>query len=523
MPINEKYEATKNILLESYDLLMQCDPIEEKDSIPDQKELLKQEQFIISICGAIKTGKSTFLNYLLFNGEETLPVDVTPETAKLAKIIKGPSKYAVVHFLSKTEWDEYKTSPEAKKDHGIADTLANLKISDYIHDAQHSIKLDDLKDLSKYISKDSILAPLVKSADIYVDEKVMNNIVVVDTPGLNDPCKARSEVTLNWVGRTDALIYIFNAKQAFTKQDVEFLDEYCSHIAPEKIILVLGQIDRAKFQEVQEYIGNLLKSDDFGKREYLKKPYPVSVMAAMLRKFPEKVKYADFYRDKITPELIEEEGYMPALEEAINSSLMASKGQSVLISHRNKINSLLSDTIIHIEAEIDHYNDKLDNHGKTEEEIEQKRKSVEKLARSIQQENERFEKEFDRKKTQTMKNLIVKEFERERQETRRSYEIQCQHKWQTFDICLANTPIFFRERIKNTVNNVLDHDGMTEFRDQINSLYEDTHNELKRQMDDYDLSYRGFKTPILNLQLIHDRIDEMVNTVLQREQLQNQC
>lgn len=105
MPINEKYDATKKVLLESYDLLMQCEHIEDKDSIPVQKEQLKQEQFIISVCGAIKTGKSTFLNYLLFNGEETLPVDVTPETAKLAKIIKGSSKHAVVHFLSKVEWE----------------------------------------------------------------------------------------------------------------------------------------------------------------------------------------------------------------------------------------------------------------------------------------------------------------------------------------------------------------------------------------------------------------------------------
>ena len=348
--------------------------------------------------------------------------------------------------------------------------------------------------------------------------------MVVDTPGLNDPCKARSDVTLNWVGKTDAMIYIFNTKQAFTKQDVEFLDEYCSHIMPEKIILVLGQSDRANFQEVQEYITNLINSEDFRKRGYLKKqkPYPISVMAAMLRNHPEKVKYADFYREKITPELIEEEGYMPALEEAINSSLMASKGQSVLVSHRNKIYSILRDTINHIEDEIARYNDRLDNYGKTKEEIEQKRKSVEKLAFSIQQESERFEKEFDRKKTEIVKNFITEKFERERQDTRKSYETQCHHYWKTFDICLANTPVFFREKIKNTVNSVLYDDCMTQFRDQINDICKDTHNQLKRQIDDYDLTFREFKTPILNLQLVHDRIDEMVNEVLQREKLQNQ-
>jgi len=130
MTINKEYEAKKQALLESYDLLMLCEHIDNKDDIKLQKEQLKQEKFIISICGAIKTGKTTLLNYLLFNGEEMLPVDVTPETAKLAKISKGSSKHAEVHFLSKAEWDEYKNTPDAKEDPEIAETLANLKISD---------------------------------------------------------------------------------------------------------------------------------------------------------------------------------------------------------------------------------------------------------------------------------------------------------------------------------------------------------------------------------------------------------
>ena len=73
MTINKEYEAKKQALLESYDLLMLCEHIDNKDDIKLQKEQLKQEKFIISICGAIKTGKTTLLNYLLFNGEE-MPV-----------------------------------------------------------------------------------------------------------------------------------------------------------------------------------------------------------------------------------------------------------------------------------------------------------------------------------------------------------------------------------------------------------------------------------------------------------------
>ena len=524
MTINKEYEAKKQALLESYDLLMLCEHIDNKDDIKLQKEQLKQEKLIISICGAIKTGKTTLLNYLLFNGEEMLPVDVTPETAKLAKISKGSSKHAEVHFLSKAEWDEYKNTPDAKEDPEIAETLANLKISDYIHDTPFSIKLYDLKDLTNYISKKSVLSPLVKNADIYIDEKVMDNIVVVDTPGLNDPCKARSEVTLNWVNKTDAMIYIMNTKQAFTKQDVDFLDEYCSHIAPEKIIIVLGQIDRANFQEVQKYIKNMSDSEDFSKRNYLKnhEPFPVSVMAAMLNKYPKKVEHAKFYQDKISPDLVKEEGYMPVLEKAINSSLMKSKGNSILNSHRNKVYSLLRDTISQIDDEIEIYKDKLDNYGKSKNEIEKKRISVEKIAQSIKEENENFEDDFDRIFLQDVENFITHKFEKERQDTIKYYETQCHNNWKKFYICLANTPVYFRERIKNTVSSVLFDNSMSQFRNQINSIYEETYNKLKLQMDDCDLCYRKFKKPILDLQKIHDRIDEMVNVELQKNILNNQ-
>lgn len=522
MAINEKYEASKKILLESYDLLMQCDPIIGKDSIPELKKLLKQEQFIISVCGAIKTGKSTLLNYLLFNGEETLPVNVTPETAKLAKIIKGPYKHAMVHFLSKAEWEEYKKTPNEQEI--IVGTIANIKISDYISDTPYSIKVDDLKELSKYISKESTLAPLVKNADIYVDEKVMDNIVVVDTPGLNDPCKARSEVTLNWVGKTDALIYIMNTKQAFTKQDVEFLDEYCSHIMPEKIILVLGQIDRANFQEVHEYIANLLNSEDFSKREYLrnKKPYPISVMAAMLKNYPEKVKDADFYRNKINHELISEEGYMPALEEAINSSLMSSKGRSVLISHRKKILSLLNDTINQLEDEIILHEDKLNNYGKTEKEIEEKRKLVEKLSQSIKETQDEFAHELERAKLKLIDNELCEEFDNARKEAKKAYKEKCQNLWNSFDICLINTPSFFRERIQSTANDILDHDMIKDFGEKMNNLIMNIDLKLKSQIVDYDLFRNNVRKPIFSLRLVHDRIEEMVKKIFQNDKLQEQ-
>ena len=58
---------------------MQCDAL--KDSLQD---IANQERLLrIGIVGSVKAGKSTFLNSLLFDGQEVLPRAATPMTASL--------------------------------------------------------------------------------------------------------------------------------------------------------------------------------------------------------------------------------------------------------------------------------------------------------------------------------------------------------------------------------------------------------------------------------------------------------
>ncbi|MBR4490846.1 dynamin family protein, partial [bacterium] len=79
---------------------------------------LKDDKFTISICGAVKAGKSTFLNSLLF-GREVLPAFDTPLTAKLTFIeYTDKPSYFTASFFSDEEWREYldSLSPEAESD-----------------------------------------------------------------------------------------------------------------------------------------------------------------------------------------------------------------------------------------------------------------------------------------------------------------------------------------------------------------------------------------------------------------------
>ena len=70
------------------------------DSIMEEGRNLR-----LGIVGEVKAGKSSFLNALLFEGEDILPKAPTPMTAALTKIGYSETPSAKIHFYSKTDWN----------------------------------------------------------------------------------------------------------------------------------------------------------------------------------------------------------------------------------------------------------------------------------------------------------------------------------------------------------------------------------------------------------------------------------
>ena len=73
-----------------------------------QKDITNAQQegrlLRIGIIGQIKRGKSSFLNSLLFNGEDILPKAATPMTAALTRISYSEHPEAAVEFYTMAEW-----------------------------------------------------------------------------------------------------------------------------------------------------------------------------------------------------------------------------------------------------------------------------------------------------------------------------------------------------------------------------------------------------------------------------------
>lgn len=253
------------------------------DSLNEQFSKAKSEPFTIAVCGDVKAGKSTFLNAIIF-GKNVLPTFETPSTAKLTFIKKTDknNSYFKANFYSKEEWDNVKNDLKEnfkdvykalEKNTELTATRNGIYECDCIEDTPKSVIVnEDLEKLNEYVSAideydDESCAgkftPYVKNVEIFIDDERLNDLQIVDTPGLNDPNLINSRETSDWINNAHAIIYIAKGK-GFDMPDFKFFQQFLSARGPKYRIIVQNQID-----DMNDYEESLLNMKKLGsKPEY---------------------------------------------------------------------------------------------------------------------------------------------------------------------------------------------------------------------------------------------------------------
>ena len=167
---------------------------------------LEAERFHLVVLGEFNHGKSTFVNALL--GQDVLPTGITPTTASINHVVYAETPNAHVKLLSGGDTD---IDPSQLKDWV---TVAGGHANDVAF-----VELGFPSDLLK------------------------NNVVLVDTPGVNDLNEQRAEVTYGYVPRADAVVFLLDAGQALKDSEREFLRSRVLESARDRLIFVLGKMD----------------------------------------------------------------------------------------------------------------------------------------------------------------------------------------------------------------------------------------------------------------------------------------
>lgn len=325
------------------------------ENVREVQENLEKQEFTISVCGQINAGKSSFLNYLLFNDKEVLPADDTPWTAKLTTVRYGEENSATVTYYSIKEWELLKNQKVAG-DEGVLTTyydeflkddvnkaaLEGLQVESFITSENKTVGGVALTELREYVSKGGRKTPFVKQVDIRVNNELARGVVFVDTPGINDRNELRSKVTEDWIKQSCAVIYLFYAGQALSAADYEFIDQHLSSVPTDKILFALTKADISEdYEGAKTFVEKSLKEDEeLKKRKFItekKSVYPISTLSALIsykqQNNLELNEDEEFHLERImgeSPSFIKNNGFIEEFVTGLRSHLMTQTGKAII-------------------------------------------------------------------------------------------------------------------------------------------------------------------------------------------------
>lgn len=269
-----------------------------------QKIMAEGRDLSISIVGVVKSGKSSLVNALLFDGEDVLPHAATPMTAALTYMRYTPDKScrAEIEFFTEKEWDSIEASArdyeqiyaevaeklrqedelavrrgdrprEVTQDRVIRKSASRLteecvaakELVDAAQKNQLNVRQylkskgeagvsqvisaptprELAKKLQEYVGTNGRFTPIVCSTTIYLNDRRLDGYEIVDTPGTNDPVLFRGKRTEQSLGRTDVVVLVSAASAFFQNADLEFMSNLLPQKGIKNFLLVASQYDRA--------------------------------------------------------------------------------------------------------------------------------------------------------------------------------------------------------------------------------------------------------------------------------------
>lgn len=248
----------------------------------------------IGIIGRVKAGKSSLLNSLFFKGQAVLPKAATPMTAALTILSNSPFFEAEVEFYDKSDVEIIKREHSLyseKFNKLFEEKLKNLKtrnkqnlpdeelkekaskatkreLNDEIklsssYDQYEKMKksrffgkisnifekidaqnLNELKELTfDYVGANGEYMPFTKSIHIKLPLEELENVEVIDTPGINDPVVSREERTRKLLKMCDVIFIVSPSGQFLSSEDKELMDRISTKEGINELYVIGSQAD----------------------------------------------------------------------------------------------------------------------------------------------------------------------------------------------------------------------------------------------------------------------------------------
>ena len=256
----------------------------------------------IGIVGAMKAGKSSFLNACIFHGKEYLPKAATPMTAALTKISYSETPRADIHFYTRKDWAKiqensqkyddalqtaYRAYDQAYQDKlqkmareggNVSSMRPELTLPEYerklfrcnsevLKSAKELTRMasdpalearlggvdtltgDIMSQLNDYVGAHGCFTPIVNYVELQVDLPELKDLEIVDTPGLNDPVVSRGFATRQFLRACDVVVLLSPCSQFMDANTIELMANVLPENGVERIIVVGSKLDSGILNE----------------------------------------------------------------------------------------------------------------------------------------------------------------------------------------------------------------------------------------------------------------------------------
>lgn len=264
----------------------------EIEAISNTERLMK-----IGIVGRVKAGKSSLLNAIVFNGRNILPKAATPMTAALTELKWGQGYGAEIEFFTPQDVENIKKEAQQydrELESGIKAEIANAQEKfreklkskmlpqaeieskarqkveremaksplaaskdQYARIQACGINMADLQtkeipfdslealqsQLEQYVGADGKYMPLTKSVKISLPLESLQNVEIVDTPGVNDPVVSREERTRKILKECDVIFIVSPAGQFMSSEDMELMDRITQKNGIRELFVIASKVD----------------------------------------------------------------------------------------------------------------------------------------------------------------------------------------------------------------------------------------------------------------------------------------
>ena len=274
------------------------------DALRQENSLLK-----IGVVGQVKAGKSSFLNSLLFNGENVLPKASTPMTAGLTVLQYGDKNEFEVEYYNRREWQVFEdnartyddmlegfksgnpsmTDEEAAKDIDPRYAAAKELVSNCGRNARARIletskkeiePFSDISDLQNtletYVGANGTYTSIVKCLTIRLHDERLKDMQIVDTPGVNDPVISREQRTRDFLRECHGVFFLSYSGRFFDSTDVTFLADRIGSQGIGEVVLIGSKFDSVLQDVGMKYRDDLGSALDYCQRA-LKKQYATNI------------------------------------------------------------------------------------------------------------------------------------------------------------------------------------------------------------------------------------------------------